>query len=339
MKKLLQIGANVISQCGFDINKLPRRSFLVLSFVGITQQSCARPQSTAVTYRFAQLSHIICMGQSIGSGDDAFPLVTIKDTGYGNYQFSRGVHTWREQDTSYCQSPWLRPDKDFNLVPIVAGERATSTGETMASGLVDTLKIVSCASNDVHFLFTFSGAGSKRLRDLDRDHDDTTDRRSARQTSGGFYKTTIDDVKRAKVQANLNGMSYEVAAITWVQGEKNNDGRLSDWSEQLDRSRFLEEYANDLIKLKNQLNSDVRLITKQTKNIPLFTYQTGVGKTSDFLNSTFYSGESQIIASDKDSEIFVVSPTYYMISAENSVNPMNGLWGIGFTSMEIASAG
>lgn len=275
------------------------------------------PVAPPVAYQFAQLSHIVHMGQSLGSGDDAFPLVTTADTGFGNFQFTRGVHTWREQDTAYGQSPQLRPDSDFSLVPIIAGERATSTGETIASGLVDTLKASISPSIDTRFLFSFSGIGSKRLRDLDKDHDDTTDPRSGRQTPGGFYKTSIDDVRRAKAQATARGWSYEVTAITWMQGEKNNDLRLSDWTTPLDRQSFLTAYSDDLIALKNEWNTDIRAITGQSKRIPLFSYQTWGA----------ISGQAQLLASDKDPEIYVVSPTYYMNSAENSVNPLNGLWG------------
>lgn len=294
------------------------KSSLILAVVGsISMVSACDGGNTAMRgYEFPNLSHIIHMGQSLGSGDDAFPLVTTADTGYGNFQFSRGVHTWREQDTSFGQSPWLRPDSDFNLIAITAGEAATSTGETIASGLVDTLK-ASINKADTRFLFSFSGIGSKRLRDLDKDHDDTTDARSGRQTPGGFYKTSIDDVKRAKAQADLRKWSYEVTAITWMQGEKNNDRRLSDWTMPLDRQSFLTAYANDLITLKNEWNDDIKAITGQSKRIPMFTYQTWGA----------ISGQSQLYASDIDSEIFVVSPTYYMYSAENSVNPLNGLWG------------
>lgn len=285
--------------------------------VGSGDTAPVTPVVPVAAYQFAQLSHIVHMGQSLGSGDDAFPLVTTADTGFGNFQFTRGVHTWREQDTAYGQSPQLRPDSDFSLVPIIAGEPATSTGETIASGLVDTLKASISPAIDTRFLFSFSGTGSKRLRDLDKDHDDTTDPRSGRQTPGGFYKTSIDDVRRAKAQATARGWSYEVTAITWMQGEKNNDLRLSDWTTPLDRQSFLTAYSDDLIALKNEWNTDIRAITGQSKRIPLFSYQTWGA----------ISGQAQLLASDKDPEIFVVSPTYYMNSAENSVNPLNGLWG------------
>lgn len=309
------------------MNKVDRRKILMLGVMTPLLEAFADGKINNRSENKPKLAHIIGSGQSLGSGDDAFPLVTLKDTGYGNFQFSRGVHTWREQDTTYGQSPWLRPDSDFNLVPIVAGERATSTGETIASGLVDTLKTTIDKTIDTRFLFSFSGIGSKRLRDLDKDHDDTTDPRSGRQTPGGFYKTSIDDVRRAKAQADSRKWSYEVTALTWMQGEKNNDLRLSDWTTSLDRFSFLTAYSDDLIALKNEWNKDIKAITGQVKRISLFSYQTGAGKIEGTLISMFNTGQAQLLASDKDSEIYIVSPTYYMYSAENSINPFNGMWG------------
>lgn len=275
------------------------------------------PIAMAASGVFPQLAHIVHMGQSLGSGDDAFPVVTTADAMSNNLQFARGVHTWREQDTRFGQQPWLRAPRDFKLVPIVAGEKATSTGETIASGLVDSLKLSIDPAIDTRFLFSFSGIGSKRLRDLDKDHDNSTDPRSGRVTPGGFYKTSLDDVRRAKAQASARGWSYGVSAITWMQGERNNDLRLDDWSESLARPAFLAAYASDLITLKNQWNADIQAITGQTRRIPMFSYQTWGA----------ISGQAQLLASDQDPEIFIVSPTYYMASAINSVNPLNGLWG------------
>lgn len=292
--------------------------FLAVSDGGSGDEPSGMAPTVAVaTGVFPQLAHVLHMGQSLGSGDDAFPVVTTADTRLGNFQFARGVHTWREQDTRLGQQPWLRPPRGFRLVPIVAGEAANSTGETIASGLVDSLKLSIDAAIDTRFLFSFSGTGSKRLRDLDKDHDHSTDPRSGRVTPGGFYKTSLDDVRRAKAQASARGWSYGVTAITWMQGERNNDMRLDDWTDPLDRPAFLAAYASELIALKNAWNADILAITGQTRRIPLFSYQTWGA----------VAGQAQLLASDQDPEIFVVSPTYYMASAINSVNPLNGLWG------------
>ena len=264
-----------------------------------------------------QLMHILHMGQSLASGDDAFPVVTTVNTGYGNFQFKRGVHTWRIVQPTYCVNPEARPAGDFQLVPIIGGELATSTGETIASGLVDSLRNYQGTGAGTHFIFSFSGIGNKRLRDLDKRHDDTTDPRSQDPTPGGFYKTSIDDVRRAKAQADSNSWSYEVSAITWMQGEKNNDQRLDDWDLPLDRQSFLAAYAQDLITLKNDWNSDILPITNQSHRIPMFSYQT----------LEAISGQAQLLASDTDPEIYVVGPTYYMYSALNSMNPLSRNWG------------
>lgn len=275
------------------------------------------PKGTDTEYKFPQLSHIVHLGQSLGSGEDSFPILTTTDTGYGNFQFARGIHTWREGQPEYCRAPWLRPDSEFSMVPITGGEPINGTGETIASGLVDSLRSMLPIKTDTRFLFSFSGIGSKRLRDLDKDHDDTTDVRSTRPTPGGFYKTSIDDVKRAKAQADRRGWTYAVTAITWMQGEKNNDRKISDWTAPLENEEFLATYSNDLIKLKNDWNSDIQAITGQTSRIPLFSYQTWGA----------ISGQAQLLASDKDPEVYIVAPTYYMYPAINSVNSYTKNWG------------
>jgi hypothetical protein len=290
---------------------------LVLASCGGGSSYAPPPTAPAAEQSSTLLAHIIHMGQSLASGEDAFPVVTIADTGYGNFQFKRGVHTWRVQQPAYCVAPQTRPDGDFELVRIVGGEIATTTGETIASGLVDSLKRSLSASAGTRFLFSFAGVGNKRLRDLDKRHDDTTDPRSLDPTPGGFYKTSIDDVRRAKAQADANGWTYEVSAITWMQGEKNNDLRLDDWDIPLDRASFLAAYAQDLIVLKNDWNSDILSITQLSHRIPMFSYQT--------LDAI--SGQAQLLASDMDPEIYVVGPTYYMYSALNSVNQLSGAWG------------
>jgi hypothetical protein len=257
------------------------------------------------------------MGQSLGSGEEAFPVVTTADTGFENYQFRRGVHTWRPSEPDNCANPERRRGNDFALVPIIGGEQATHTGETIASGLVDSLKAARDRPADLHYLFSYAGVGNTRLRDLDKRHDDTTDPRALRPTPGGFYRTSIDDVRRGAAQAAMRGWQFEVGAITWMQGERNEDLRLNDWSEPLPREAFLEAYAEDLIALKNDWNDDIRAITQQSSRIHLFTYQTR-GSTT---------GQAQLLAADTDPEIHLTSPTYYMMSAVNSLNPFSNQWG------------
>ncbi|WP_151637737.1 hypothetical protein [Noviherbaspirillum aerium] len=45
--------------------------------------SQARPRSDDGD--FAQLSHIVMMGQSLASGEESFPIPTTHDTGFGPY--------------------------------------------------------------------------------------------------------------------------------------------------------------------------------------------------------------------------------------------------------------
>lgn len=275
----------------------------------------ARPRSSDGD--FAQLSHIVMMGQSLASGEESFPILTTQDTGFGSVQFKRGIHTWREEEGEYCLSPEKRPATDFNLVPIIAGEPGTATGETIASGMADQLKV--WTNTSARFLVSYSGQGARRLRDLDKRHDDASDPRNNRQTMGGHYRTGIDDVRRAQAQAEKLGLSYAVSALTWMQGEaETGDYRINDWTPPLQRQALLETYASDLINLKEDWNNDVRAITGQSRRIPMFTYQTRGA----------VSGQAQLIAAERDPEVVMVSPTYYMYSALNSERGADkGNWG------------
>src|SRR3974377_283526 len=106
---------------------------LVVVLASCGRSSSAAPPAAppaaipAAAHSTRLLAHILHVGQSLASGEDAFPVVTVADTGYGNFQFKRGVHTWRIDQPAYCVAPQTRPDGDFGLVPIVGGEVATLT--------------------------------------------------------------------------------------------------------------------------------------------------------------------------------------------------------------------
>jgi hypothetical protein len=266
---------------------------------------------------FPQLAHIVTMGQSLGAGAESFPILSTRDTGYGNLQFSRGRVTWREQEPVYCGAPELRPAADFAFVPLIGGDIYSQSGESISNGMADHLKSA-IGAVDTRFLVSYAGQGARRLRELDKRHAYASDARTTRRTAGGHYITSIDDVRRGKSEADKKGWSYGVPAITWMQGEAENDYRSEDWTAPLSRVALMDTYANDLINLKNDWNEDILAITGQKNRIPLFTYQTYGALT----------GQAQLVASDRDPEIIVTTPTYYTSSSLNSANGYNPtVWG------------
>jgi hypothetical protein len=294
MKKLL-----IINIC------IPAIFQLSVAITGCANQKSAGRLSagTGLTGIF----HIVHMGQSLGGGEQSFPLVTDYNTGFGNLKFSMGTNTWA--NNYYPDRPGLRAAENFRWVPLTAQKRG-GEGETIANGLCDHLSqsVQNVNSKNLHFLFSYAGEGGRYLRELDKRHDDAKDPRAGKRRSpGGHYNTSIDDVKRAKKMADSLHLPYNVFAITWMQGERGNDQRVNRWDTISSRKAFLEIYKNDLVQIKNDYQHDIMAITAQKKKPAFFTYQTGGAM----------SGTAQLMACDQEKDMYMVASTYMLPTALN----------------------
>ena len=258
------------------------------------------------------------IGQSLCEGAESLPLVTHSDGDWGNYMFQRGVRTWSYG--RYGDKPHERPAEQFSFVPLTATVNG-GLGETIANGLADHLKSSLTASQrdlnqrqkkTPHFLVTYAGQGGRMIDELSS-VDQSTDPRTpeSRQHGGGYYRTSLDDARRAKAQAAARGETFGIAALVWMQGEGNAGptGGInpSRWGEEMPRPAGLHWYRDRLIEYRKQWSHDLQNITGQTNEIPLFTYQT---------LST--AGEAQLLAADQDSHITMVGPHYMVACALNS---------------------
>ncbi|QDT34853.1 phosphate ABC transporter substrate-binding protein [Thalassoglobus polymorphus] len=258
------------------------------------------------------------MGQSLCEGAESLPVVTPTDQGWGNYRFKRGVRTWMYGD--HCQTPEDRSEEQFKFVPLSATKHG-GLGETIANGLADHLKSQFTApklSKDKskaaspHFLTAYAGQGGRLIDELSS-IDQSTDPRTpeSRQHGGGYYKTSLDDARRAKAQAESMGKKFSIAALIWMQGEANGGPKgginPSRWGEELTRPDGQKWYRDRLIEYRNQWSHDLQLITGQVDEIPMFTYQTQGA-----------AGEAQLMAADRDPNISMVGPHYMVPSAANS---------------------
>ncbi len=277
-------------------------------------QGCLLLNRSTVTFsdtvppQKAMLTHIIHMGQSLGAGEQSLPIITDSATGFGNLKFLIGTHTW--SNSNYPDRPELRKSDLFSFVPLTA-QRRGGEGETIANGMADHLSqtIKKDKFSNINFLFSYAGQGGRYLRELDKIHDDAKDPRSGvRQSKGGYYKTSIDDVIRAKKTANGMGLPYSVFAISWMQGEANGTLRINRWDSIRNREEALGIYKTDLINLKNDYQKDIKNITGQLNSIPFFTYQTAGN----------FAGIAQLQACDQEKGMYMVGPTYMLPNAENS---------------------
>lgn len=258
------------------------------------------------------------MGQSLCEGAESLPLVTPNDPGWGNLMFQRGVRTWHYGD--HCDKPEERPDAQFSFVPLRATKNG-GLGETIANGLADHLKANLLGSPHTkarlktetpHFLTAYAGQGGRFIDELSS-VDQSTDSRTpiSRRHGGGYYQTSLDDARRARNQAESMGKKFAIAALIWMQGEANGGptGGIvpNRWEKELARPAGQQWYCDRLINYRKQWSNDLRKITGQTSEVPMFTYQT-LGP----------SGEAQLMAADRDPNITMVGPHYMGPSAINS---------------------
>ncbi len=286
---------------------LKRNSTAIWLLPVLAVSACVSSKNSIHIHQPNTLYHIIHMGQSLGSGDQSLPLVTTSNTGFGNLRFKTGTHTW--SNNYFPSEPEKRHDSLFTFEPLTAVQRG-GEGETIANGMADhlTSQIKSTTGKEFRFLFSYAGQGGRYLRELNKRHDDAKDERAGtRRSGGGYYKTSIDDVRRAKQQADRLGIPYEVFSVSWMQGEANGARKLNRWDSAIPSSELIKLYKKDLIDLKNDYLSDIKGITKQKNRIPFLTYQTAGN----------LAAVAQLQASLEDKDIYMVGPTYMLPNAEN----------------------
>ncbi|QDU44289.1 hypothetical protein Mal52_27680 [Symmachiella dynata] len=292
----------------------------LLSSIGICDEPQQQKQTpTAVRSTLEQdIVGLWMMGQSLCEGAESLPIVTPTDSGWGNLMFQRGVRTWAVRQ--HCLEPEKRPGDQFRFVPLAATQSG-GLGETIANGMADHLKSLLIATppsgtekptQGPHFLVTYAGQGGRLIDELssvDQSNDARTPKN--RQHGGGYYKTSLDDARRARSQAEAMGKTFSIAALIWMQGEANGGptGGInpSRWDQELKRPHGQKWYRDRLIDYRKQWSHDLQLITGQVREIPMFTYQTQGP-----------AGEAQMLAADRDAHITMVGPHYMIPSAVNS---------------------
>lgn len=254
------------------------------------------------------------MGQSLCEGSESLPLVTTTPSLWGNWMFQRGVRTWSHGPWS--AKPEGRPADDFALVPLQASVNG-GTGETIANGLADHLKATlpgaaSQPGQAPHYLVAYAGQGGRGIEELSVANQ-SADPRSpqTKRHIGGFYATSLDDARRAVAQSKARGLDFAITALVWMQGEANGGptGGLvpSRWEAEIPAPKGQEWYRDRLVSYRKQWSDDLRAITGQPGEIPLFTYQT-LGA----------AGHAQLMAADLDPHLYMVGPHYMVPSAINS---------------------
>jgi hypothetical protein len=258
------------------------------------------------------ISGIWMMGQSLGDGSESLPVVSTEGSKWGNLMFQRGVRTWLAKDNS--ATPEKRAEASFRLVPLRATVNG-GLGETVANGMADHLKAASDAKDGPLYLVACAGQGGRQIQELSS-ADLSVDERTpeSRRHGGGYYKTSLDDARRAVAQAKSRGASFRIESLYWMQGEGNGGptGGIvpTRWDAEIPRKEGLAWYRDQLIAYRRQWSADLCAITGQSGELPMFTYQT-LGP----------SGDAQLMAADADASIYLVGPHYAVPNALNSLYP------------------
>ena len=284
------------------------KAAVVIFFLLLVQAFPAEPKPA--------ISGIWMMGQSLCDGSESLPVVTAEDSGWGNLAFLRGVRTWLPND--HPSTPEQRAAEWFKLVPLRAQTNG-GLGETVANGLADHWQSARAGNDKARmeqvqsrFLMACAGQGGRQIQELSS-ADISTDARTpeSRRHGGGYYRTSLDDARRAVAQAKAMGSTFRIAALYWMQGEGNGGptGGLvpTRWDAELPRAEGLVWYRDQLIAYRKKWSADLCAITGQSGELPMFTYQT-LGP----------AGEAQVMAADADDHIWMVGPHYAVPSAINS---------------------
>ncbi len=263
---------------------------------------------SAEAFSEGRVAGIWLMGQSLCEGAEALPLVTPQSQRGGTYSFARGVRTWKAGD--HPATPEAREGASFAFKPLAAMETG-GLGETVANGLADHLH-TALGRTGADLLVAYAGQGGRFIDELS-DTDQSTDPRTpkARAAGGGYYRTSLDDARRAKAEAAKQGKPFAIPALVWMQGEANGGPKggivPNRWDAEIPRPQGQEWYRDRLLAYRKQWSDDLRAITGQAGEIPMFTYQ-ALGP----------AGEAQCLAAERDPHLYVVGPHYAVASALNS---------------------
>lgn len=111
------------------------------------------------------------------------------------------------------------------------------------------------------------------------------------------YQRLINDVIGGAILATNLQKSYKVLAVTFSQGEQDYINGTT-----------YQAYKTALIKLKNDINTDIRDITGQREDVKFIIYQTS---TINNLSVTPEIAYAQFDAAIEENNIYMATPTYH----------------------------
>ncbi|WP_300684952.1 sialate O-acetylesterase [Chryseobacterium sp.] len=216
----------------------------------------------------AKINHIIGYGQSLGEGYNSVATSTTKFSDYA-LMFNHGLKT-RFKTAPFYDSFVPHVEK------LIAG-----CGETPMAGCAAEFIKRSSIKGDIKLLSSCDAMSGKSIEELSK--------------GTIYYQNILDDVTNGRLLALKQGLSYRVAAITWTQGEHNDNDTIA-------------AYKTKLIKLRTDLIADIQTITGDNySDLPFITYQvaTNVAKGTNVALAQLE------LATTEGSGFFMSTPMYH----------------------------
>jgi hypothetical protein len=205
-------------------------------------------------------SGIVGTGQSLAVGAQAGAITPAATTQpYNNLKLSLGSLTVPPLDETASASP------ELSLVPLVEPIRPIGAGypspypinldgespHTAMSVAITKLAQTMGGLSDLVSVHTVVGESGQPMTVINKAAMDTG-------TTGRAYAATLFEARAIKRLAEAAGKTYGIGAIFLTHGESDAGNQ---------------NYTNDMLQLRNDYNVDLKAITGQTQNIPLFTSQ------------------------------------------------------------------
>lgn len=225
-------------------------------------------------------------GQSLSVGGESTPAIT-KSQKYNSLKFNTGTISRPSS-----------PDAVTSFIPLKEDSSETSssgTSEMFIETLMreNALYAYSKAWDNVQLLFVCPGQGSSNIAYLSNDEE------------GGHYNYFKNCLQAAKNICDANGYTIEVPAWCWIQGETD-----------LKEENTKDVYYSALLALQNKINTDVKSIIGQTKDVKCICYQTGCQclYTQDY---SFSNNQMDVLTAQmeavRDNDAFMASIPMYMM--------------------------
>ena len=198
----------------------------------------------------AEINMFICYGQSWSTGYDASAITT--EPRYDNLMLDTGIMTDPLSDLTAVATSFLPAVEKTQTTDWKKGETPVSAQMNVVKQLMESEDGLTVNDLSYQLLGTAPGMGSKTLAQL------------AKGTE--YYTRLIAQVQQAHNIAAAMGKRLVVQAFSWVQGALG--------------SGLTGTYAENLEKLRLDIDTDVKAITGQTQDVKCITWQSFIYNAS-----------------------------------------------------------